>query len=364
MNGVHGRDAELAAVDAVLDGLPATLALSGPPGSGVSTVWAVAVRRARERGVLVVTARPTAAESGLAHGVLADLLPGLPPADELPAPQRRAVDAVLLRAAPGEDVDARTVGSALVALLTRAAAGGPVLVAVDDADLVDPSSAAALAFALRRTAGPVGVLAGVTTDREAPPPAWVAARGDVTTVALGGLSASALHRLLRERTGTALPRPALERLARASGGRPLYALELARAVVDGPLPPSLGALVADRVARLAPATLEALLLVALAGEPTVALLRRAGADPADLLPAEADGLVELAGERIVIEHPLVAAAVAGHAGPGRRRAAHRCRADVVAHPEDRARHRELGSLGGDDALLAVLDQAAAGARAV
>ncbi|MEJ2860289.1 helix-turn-helix transcriptional regulator [Actinomycetospora flava] len=369
MEGVHGRDAELATLDAAVDRLrlgPVTLVVSGPPGSGVSTLWSAAVRRAREQETGVVTARPTAAETGFPHGVLADLLPGLLDLSDdgtvLPEPQRRAVDAVLLRSAPGPDVDARTVGSALLGLLSRVS--GPVLLAVDDADLVDASSAAALAFALRRAAGPVGVLAGLAAD--APAPDWVTARGDVERLVLGDLPPSALHRLVVEHTGAALPRPALDRLARISGGRPLYALELARADRDGRgdhLPPTLGALVADRVARLAPATLDALLLVALAGAPTVALLRRAGADPADLLPAEADGVVAIAGERIAFGHPLLAAAVADRAGPGARRDAHRRLGAVTDHPEDRARHRALGSLGAEPVVLADLDAAAASARA-
>jgi hypothetical protein len=107
VGGVHGREAELAAVDAFLDALraeAATVVVSGESGTGVTTLWAAGVARARERGLLVVRARPTAAESGLPHGVLADLLPSLLPTtgtdDVLPPPQRRAVDAVLLRGPP------------------------------------------------------------------------------------------------------------------------------------------------------------------------------------------------------------------------------------------------------------------------
>ena len=48
---------------------------------------------------------------------------------------------------------------------------------------------------------------------------------------VGPLSMGALHRLVRDRLGSTLSRPALSRVHEASGGNPLYALELVRALI-------------------------------------------------------------------------------------------------------------------------------------
>ena len=72
------------------------------------------------------------------------------------------------------------------------------------------------------------------------------------------LSLGALHHLIHDRLGSAPPRPALARLAEASGGNPFLALEIARALGadwsslagGGPLPVprDLQALARERVA--------------------------------------------------------------------------------------------------------------------
>jgi hypothetical protein len=69
----------------------------------------------------------------------------------LPAPQRRALEVALLLAEPGDgELDPRAVGTGLTALLDRMAVGGPLVLALDDAQWIDPASARVLAFALRR----------------------------------------------------------------------------------------------------------------------------------------------------------------------------------------------------------------------
>src|SRR5213079_3381307 len=56
---------------------------------------------------------------------------------------------------------------------------------------------------------------------------------------LGPLSVGALHRLLRDRLGTAFARQTLLRIQERSGGNPFFALELARVLDEGidPLEP-------------------------------------------------------------------------------------------------------------------------------
>lgn len=61
MDGIVGREAELARVHALVDDLhrePAALILEGEPGIGKSTLWAAGVEHARGRGVRVLSSRP------------------------------------------------------------------------------------------------------------------------------------------------------------------------------------------------------------------------------------------------------------------------------------------------------------------
>src|SRR5262245_2468483 len=151
------RENELRAVAGFLgrvsDG-PATLVLEGAAGIGKSTLWASGVETAREHDILVLACQADEAEQGLAYAGLADLLePELErilPA--LPLPRRRALEVALLLRDADEGVDPRAVAVAARNALEELAADSPVLVAVDDVQWLDASSAAALSFALRRTA--------------------------------------------------------------------------------------------------------------------------------------------------------------------------------------------------------------------
>ena len=75
--------------------------------------------------------------------------------------RRRALEVALLLAEPGQQPpDPRAIGLALLDTLTALAEDGPVLIALDDVQWLDDSSAAVIEIALRRLRGaPVGVLA-------------------------------------------------------------------------------------------------------------------------------------------------------------------------------------------------------------
>src|SRR5688500_16535598 len=96
-----GRNDELQRIGAFLDVPeegPSALVLEGDAGIGKSTLWSAGLDAARERGLLVLSARPAEAERKLAGAVLGDLLEDVLP-DVLPAlspPQRRALELVLL----------------------------------------------------------------------------------------------------------------------------------------------------------------------------------------------------------------------------------------------------------------------------
>ena len=147
MDGIVGRDEELAALRAFVDpaaGQPAALVLEGEPGIGTSTLWAAGVEDARSLGLRVLSSRPAEAERGLAYAALTDLLESvlddvLP---SLPSPRRRALEvALLLDEADDDAADPRAVGLATRGALQQLAEAGPVLVAIDDLQWFDAASA-------------------------------------------------------------------------------------------------------------------------------------------------------------------------------------------------------------------------------
>lgn len=303
------------------------------------------------------------AESQLSYASLADLLGDVDARvlQALPQPQRLAIDRVLLRSGTaGPATDQRATGVALLSMVERLADETPVLLALDDVQWVDPSSVAAIAFAVRRLTAPVGVLATVRTETggggvpwlRLPPP------GEVQHVQLGPLSLGALRGMLSERTGRSFPRPAMVRLQQVSGDNPFYALELARATEDGttgigaPLPSTLAQLVQARIEGFDADVQNALLAVAALAEPTAELVGLAiGADSVETLrlleDAEQGGVIVIDGRRLRFSQPLLATGVYAVASPADRRASHRRLAMIVDEPEERARHLALAAVHAD-----------------
>src|SRR3954454_10169282 len=123
MVAVVGRDAELAAVVELLDGLdagPATLALWGEAGIGKTTIWEAGVSGARGRGYVVFACRPAASEVRMSYSGLADLGAdaSAAPLDGLPGPQHRALEAALWRGTDDDPApDPRAVAAGFLSLL-------------------------------------------------------------------------------------------------------------------------------------------------------------------------------------------------------------------------------------------------------
>lgn len=374
-----GRDAELDAVRQALASGAATrgIVLEGKAGIGKTVLWQAGVAHSEGRGVRVLRARPAEAESTLSHAALGDLLAPLAEEamDALPGPQRHALEVALLRTSAGEKpIDARAVGAGTLALLREAAARAPVLVAIDDFQWLDPASAAAVRFALRRLdSEPVILFATLRPAPEGEPLDLGLAAERLTRIAVGPLDdLGALQRMLRTRLGEPLPRPAVARLADVSGGNPYYALELARAAVrqaggtdlaaDVPLPEGIYAVLQDRLRALPPATRDALGMVAAMGQPTIAAVSAAG-DSGALDPAFAEGVVSEQRERIRFDHPLLAEAAYRALPPSRRRATHARLAAAASDAEERARHLAAGTTVADAGVAAVVEKGAEAALA-
>jgi DNA-binding CsgD family transcriptional regulator len=370
-----GREAELAEVEAALASGRrgfAALVLEGDPGIGKTTVWRAAIANAAAEGCRVLSCRAVPAEARLSFAALGDLLAPVE-ADAfaaLPDPQRRALDAALLRAdAGGAGPNPRAIGTGIVTLLSALAASAPVVIAMDDVQWLDLPSARALDFAFRRLdAHPVAALAtrriGVRDRAGA-----LLAAGSIErtrTLRLGPLSLAALYRIVEVELGRKLPRPLLVRIERASAGNPFFALEIARALgsrgspavgEDLPIPGDLSQLVVERMRRLPQRTRDALLRASALAQPTVALV---AADA--LAPAEDAGVVRIAADgRIEFAHPLFANAVYGASPRERRRELHAALARLELDVEERARHLMLASAGDaeDESVARVLQEAGA-----
>ncbi|BCB76189.1 hypothetical protein Pflav_025990 [Phytohabitans flavus] len=343
--------------------------LEGPAGIGKTAVWRALVAAAERAGWQVLTCAPTEAEAALPFAALADLL--RPLADrvpDLPAPQRVAAEAVLLTADTAEDVaDERAVGAATHTLL--AAAGPRVLVAVDDAPWLDPSSERALRYALRRLGDRVAVLAACRT--EGTPLGLDETR--LTRIPLTPLGVGALYHVVRARLGVSLSRPIGARIARESGGNPLLAIELSRAVSRLPRPPlpgeelpvgsSLRQLLRDALAALPEVSRDAVRRAALLTVPTLADLAAAGVAADAFDAAEEAGLLAVTVSTVEFAHPMYAAAVVAGIPPGVRRRLHRALADAVADPDERARQLARCTDEPDAAVAAELAAAADRQRA-
>ena len=263
------------------------LLIAGEAGVGKTSLWRAAVGRAEAAGMRTIAARPAEAETSFAHAALGDLLGAHPEAlDDLPAPQRRALEAALLVADAGAAPDQQAVALATLAALRALARAAPLVVAVDDVQWLDRPTAAVLAFAARRLADePIALLLAQRTAGAAPAPLGLDRAADrLDRLDLTPLSLGAVQRLLQLRLGWVPSRPVLHHVHELSGGNPFFALELGRAVQAGTLrlqpgerlPVTLDALVEARLRDLPPATRRALAVAASMGQPGLAVVERGG----------------------------------------------------------------------------------------
>ena len=379
--GLSSRPLEARAVTEFLGSVstgPSALVVEGEPGIGKTTMWSAASEQARECGFQVLVARAAPAESVMAYAALADLLGGVDAGAfaDLPSPQRLAVDRILMRVdADGAATDQRAVTAAFLSVVESIAEQTRVLVAIDDVQWLDPSSAHVVGFAARRVAGRVGMLATVRTGTDESGASWlqlpVPAR--IQRIQLRPLTLGALHAVVSARLGRSFSRPTMVRIHEVSGGNPFYAIELARAIGDQsagsevPLPSTLAEVVRARIGGLDAEAHDVLLATACLAAPTVEQLERATNTAADHLielleEAEGKGILAIEGNRLRFAHPLLARGVYDAAAAAQRRRMHRRLAEVVEQPELCARHLALGATRGDPVTLQALDAAAESAR--
>ena len=330
-----GRTRELGRLRACLAtataGQPQTVLLEGPAGVGKSAL----LRRFAEEldPSDVLTASGDEEERRLPFGLLQQLVP-----------VRR------------DWTDAFAAGADLLELLDRRTAGAVTVLLVDDVDLADTASAAALGFALRRLrADSVLVVLSVRDEEIARVPQGLLRLADAQDnhLRLDGLGDEDVCDLAVA-AGHRRPAPrAAARIRRHTDGNPLYLRALLDELPDEalldltrplPAPRSFAALVLGRLAMRSPeAQALALAAAVVADGSTADLIAAVAGIDAPAVPLEeldTSGLVRCRreGTSWLVEylHPLVKAVVYDGLGPA-------TRADLHS--------RAAGLLGGDQALL-------------
>jgi DNA-binding NarL/FixJ family response regulator len=350
---VVGRETERARIDDFVAGLrdgARSVTIGGEPGIGKTVLWRHGVGRCREAGYRVLLARPGEDELPLALAGLVDLFEDVDGSTDFTR----------------SELDQLARGRAVLETLRGLARFTPTVVAVDDVQWLDPASARALRYAFRRLdAEPVGLLATRRRGVEPGEPIELATERH-EAVELGPVSLGVLRGIL-SRFVSAISRPTLRRIQEVSGGNPLYAVELARALESGgwdgiSLPDSLQDAIVHRLDG-APSGLQPLLeAVAALGPVSVEELRTAlpelELDPL-LALAEERGLLQLEDDLTVrFAHPLLGSGVYGNLSALARRSLHARLAERAADPDARARHLALCTDRTDEAVAQLLEDAA------
>ena len=339
---------------------------------GKTTLWQDALAAARELGVGVLAARASEVELQLPFVALGDLLEGVEIAGVpgVPVPQRRALEVAMFRTEPGGTELSGPIAAGFTSVLRGLAARKRILVAVDDVPWLDRASADALAFAARRLAG--RDVRFLLARRPGPATALEAAftPPGAESLEIGALSLGAVRSLLLERLDLTLPRRVLRRVFEATGGNPLFALEVGRLLrergtpeigAELPIPDFVDDVFGPRVEELSEPARRALLAVALS--PALRRLQLAAVvDPLAIDDAVRGGLLVLDGARVRVAHPLLAAAARKHSAVAERRELHLALAEAVGDAALRVQHLALASAGADATVAATVS--AAGADAI
>jgi DNA-binding CsgD family transcriptional regulator len=369
-----GRENELELVSAFLrssaDGGEALL-LTGEPGVGKSAILEAADELAGGTGARRLRATGVEFEAAVGFSGLGRLLlPARGQFGRLNAAHRGALS-VALDLGEGPPPELLMLASAALSLLGTLASSGPVVLIVDDAQWLDPGTAAVLGIMARRLGGSnIGLLAAMRSDSGSVlgtiglPEHELQALGENEASGLIGthfpmLSARVHQRLLAEAQGNPL---ALLELPGALSTTQRSGLSALPDVL--PLGQRLESLFGSRVAALPQASRALLLLAALEGRGNLAVLE--AASPASerlngLAPAERARLVSVdqGRQQLDFRHPLIRSTVVKLAADHARRSAHRALGDVLAdQPERRAWHLAESTEDTDETVAGLLERQA------
>ena len=326
-----GRAEQLAEMSALLvDGRGPGVLLTGEAGVGKSRLAAEVLDRCARDGVHVVRTSGAEASSGMPFQAMAGLVSGEPTAD------------LFARAARD---------------LRRASGDRPVVLAVDEADHLDPVSAA-LVHHLAATARTTLLAAARTDALEKPAVRALRRRPLVREVEVRGLGRDGVGELLQVALGGPVDGVTTERLWRLSRGNPLFLRHLVTAGRQaGALRAGAGVwrwhgrlhgygrlsdLVASALGELPAGEARALEWIAhVEPVPLEVLERLAGQDELEELERRSLISLESRGDRLLVRtaHPLYGEAVRSGTSAPRRRAVYREFADALARSDTAGEQR-------------------------
>jgi DNA-binding CsgD family transcriptional regulator len=361
-----------AAIADARGGRARALVIRGEAGIGKTALLDYA--RECAQGMTALSARGIQSESDLPHSALVALLgPVLDLRSELPEVQRRALEGALALGPP-TPADRLALAVATLALVGAAAERRPLLIAVDDFQWVDDSSAEVVLFVARRLEGERAAALLTVRDGEGVRPLE-----GIEELELRGLEEAAARELLARAAPSALPPEVVERLLAAAGGNPLALLEIPAALdesqlcgrtpLDEPLSAGsrLQAALRRRFDALPEPSRRALVVAATSRGESLQVVAgacaRLGLEATALEAAEDAGLATLAGEELRFRHPLVRSGAYHAASPSDRRAAHRALAAVEPSRIARGWHLAAAAIGADEEAARALEEAAGEAAA-
>jgi len=367
-----GRGPESSRLDELIrdaaGGRGGALVIEGEPGVGKTALLEDAAQRASRLSVLRVAG--VESELALPYAALHQLCARMiGRRDRLPVPQSDAL-AVALGGLAGPAPDRFLVSLGTLGLLSDLAGERPLLCLVDDAQWIDQESLQALAFVARRAEA--DSLALLFSTRIA-----LDALAGVPRLVVEGLAEPDARALLASVAPGRLDPRVRDRIVAETHGNPLALLELPHGLSHDQLaggfglpdPEGISSRIEEgflrRVRAFPIATRQVLLLVAADPVGDTSVLRRAAETlgislDEDAGPAEADGLVSVAGQTR-FRHPLVRSAIYRTASPGDRRTAHGALADAVDADQDRDRrawHLAHGTIFPNDEVAEELERSA------
>ncbi|MDX3763313.1 ATP-binding protein [Streptomyces sp. AK02-04a] len=228
MVGLVDRVDQLAELEHLIhcarSGTSGVVVIEGSPGLGKTALLGAWTDQERSRGMLVLTARCSAAERDLSFGVLRQLFEGTPGAAHVPAPGAVPAQPTLF-----------AVFDALHQTIRAMGADQAVVIAVDDVELCDEQSIQWLGYLTRRLDGIRTLITFTFTGAGAAMPAPGGRWGNellnhpqYRRIALPTLTAEGIGRLLRRSVGT-FPQDTLPGVPRVDARFP----EVLRTVTGG-----------------------------------------------------------------------------------------------------------------------------------